>query len=85
MFPFSIIQALPKAVTIRKTPKHADFVTLNETAAISIYSGEREIWTKLGLNHRNYQQRKLHEEVYILTNNGDLEDKLAENFSPKNV
>lgn len=91
-FPFSILCAFYQLKPHRYKDKarkgnegKQPFTTMSYREAQMIFSLDTEFFRALRLNPDEYKPNQFHERVHILTRQGNLEDKLKENFHPEEV
>ena len=86
IMPFSVVRAYFQVTNKKQYPYGADsFVLMRESLANKIFTGEREVWDKLGLDKREYKMTQPHGRVYLITRNGNLENELLASFHPEFV
>lgn len=85
LFPFSVVRAHFETSKVRQTPRHDDFVQLNEAQARAIFDKDRETWVRLGLDSGNYEVVSLEGKVHVMTRGTDLRRELRRSFHPENL
>jgi hypothetical protein len=85
LFPFSIVKAHFDAFPKKYDSSGSEFVQLRENVAKKIFCGDETVWDALDISVKDYNAVMAHENVYIVTRNGNLEQNLLKSFNPENI
>lgn len=83
LFPFSIMKAHFENSNKIKSSKHDTYVQLRESIASKIFDEDIISWGKLKLSDDDYSFKQLHNKIFLVTREGNLEKEIEAGFNSR--